>query len=162
MRMLLVSATLVALAAPARADDDFAAMKKERVGGLAIGTPAAAALKLLGPPAKKGKVVHQESDGNYVQTWSFAQGVELVMSASKRGGAQTVDAITVQAPSALKTARGIGVGSSVAELERAYGAEKNAEETNAESFVVGSIYGGVIFRLAEKKVSQIFVGAAAE
>jgi ribose 5-phosphate isomerase len=160
--MFLVLA-LVTLASPARAGDDFAAMKKERIGGLGIGTPAAALLKALGQPSKKGKVVHQGADGNFVQTWTFAtQGVEVGMTSGKRGGAQTIDSITLKGPSTLKTARGIGVGSTLADLARAYGAEKNAEESNAEAFVVGSIYGGVIFRLAKEKVTEIFLGAAAE
>ena len=163
MRTFLLLASLVTLASPARADDDFAAMKKERIGGLGIGTPAAAVVKALGQPSKKSKVVHQEADGAFVQTWTFTtQGVEVGMSAAKRGGAQTVDSITVKGASPLKTVKGIGVGSTLAQVARAYGAEKNAEESNAEAFVVGSTYGGVIFKLAGGKVSEIFLGAAAE
>jgi len=44
----------------------------------------------------------------------------------------------------------------------AYGAAVNQEESGAESIVVGSTYGGVIFTIADGKVSEIFVGAAAE
>jgi len=163
MRTFLVLASLVTLASSALAGDDFKAMKKERIGGLAIGTPAAAVIKALGQPSKKSKIVHQEADDNYVQTWSFtAQGVEVGMTSGKPGGAQTIDSITVKGASTLKTARGIGIGSTLAELTKAYGAQKNAEDSNAEAFVVGSVYGGVIFRLAGDKVSEIFLGAAAE
>jgi hypothetical protein len=86
----------------------------------------------------------------------------VTMRADKRAGAQTVDSITVSAPSTLKTSRGIGVGSTLAELQRAYGADRNPEESNATSFVVGSEFFGVIFVLADGRVRQIFVGAAAE
>jgi hypothetical protein len=163
MRALLIVASLFTLASPATAGDDFAAMKKERIGGLGIGTPAAAAIKALGKPSSKGKIELQEADGNYVQTWTYAdKGVELGLSSAKRGGPQTIDWMTIKGSSTLKTAKGIGLGSTVAEVARAYGAEKNAEESSPESFVVGSMYGGVIFRLAKDKVTEIFLGAAAE
>jgi hypothetical protein len=163
MRTLLLVASLFTLVSPAIASDDFAAMKKERIGGLGIGTPAAAAIKALGAPSSKGKILRQEADGNYVQLWTYAdKGVELGLSSAKRGGPQTIDSITIKGSSALKTARGIGLGSTAAEVARAYGAEKNVEESTADSFVVGSIYGGVIFRLAKDKVTEIFLGAAAE
>jgi hypothetical protein len=162
MRTFLVLASLV-FALPVRADDDFAVMKKERIGGLGLGTPAAAALKALGPPSKKGKLTKQEADGNYVQTWTFAsQGVEVEMASAGRGSPQTIASIALKGASTLKTTRGIGLGSTRAELTRAYGADRNAEDSSADAFVAGSIYGGVIFRLAGDKVSEIFLGAAAE
>lgn len=43
------------------------------------------------------------------------------------------------------------------------GDEKEKESsTDGKSFTAGSIYGGVMFEIAEGKVSQIFIGAGAE
>ena len=153
---------VLALAAPAAAQDDEL-MRKEVVGGLRLGATAASVVKALGPPAQKGKIDQRGSDGDYVQTWKFpARGLELTMRAAKRAGAQTIDAIVVNAPSTLKTSRGIGIGSTLAELQRAYGADRNPEDSTADSFVAGSTFGGVIFQLEAGRVRSIFVGAAAE
>lgn len=151
------------LAKTARADDTFKAMNEEVVGGLRVGLPAATVLRLLGPPARKGKLVEQGADGMFVQDWAWPkQGVTLQLAAESQRGPQTISAITLKAPAVLKTTRGIGIGSTSAELARAYGADRNSEESREDSFVVGTIYGGVLFALRDGKVSEIFVGAAAE
>ena len=100
--------------------DEFAAMRNERIGGLRIEGPAADAIKLLGRPTRKGKIVKQEADGNYVQTWEWkSKGVAIYMTARKRGGPQEIATIQVTAPSTLTTARGIGIGANLGELMRA-------------------------------------------
>jgi hypothetical protein len=119
--------------------------------------------RALGAPTKKGKVQLQEADGFYVQTWEYpAKGISLQMAAESNRGKQTIATIEIKAPCALKTARGIGIGSTLSELARAYGADRNAEESDDRAFVVGSSYGGVIFKLSSGRVEGIFVGAAAE
>ena len=63
----------------------------------------------------------------------------------------------------LATARGIKIGSTEAAVKKAYAKERDKEQTKAgESFTAGSIYDGVIFTFKDGKVSQIFIGAAAE
>lgn len=163
-RGLIMALALGAVfAGRARADDSWKAMNDEVVGGLRVGLPAAAVMKLLGPPARKGKVVEQGADGMFVQEWAWPKkGVTLQLAAESQRGPQKISAITIKAPSLLKTARGIGIGSPAAELIRAYGADRNSEESREDSFVVGTIYGGVLFALRDGKVSEIFVGAAAE
>ena len=70
---------------------------------------------------------------------------------------------TVPAPSTLKTLRGIGIGSAEKDVTSAYGELRDDEMSVAgESFVAGSVYGGVIFDFRDGKVSRIFLGAAAE
>lgn len=122
-----------------------------------------ALLKQLGAPAKRGKVVLQEADGTYVQTWKYPkQGLTLVVASEERAGPKNVASILARAPCALKTTRGIGVGSSLGEVRKAYAQEQNREETTTDRFVAGSIYSGVIFELTGRKVTSIFIGAAAE
>jgi hypothetical protein len=162
MPRLLALALAVAL--PARAGaDEFEALHKEQLGALKIGAPSAAVIAALGQPSKKSKLEHRAVDGNYGQTWDYAsKGLTIEMAGPKRKGDLAVDSIRAVAPCALKTARGIGVGSSAAELKRAYAAERNAEESSDDRFVAGSIYGGVLFTIAGGRVTEIFIGAAAE
>jgi hypothetical protein len=157
----LLALCLVAGTAGAADADDLSV--REKIGELRLSAPAVAVKKLLGPSAKKGKVVSQEADGSFVQRWEYpAQRISITMAAASRKGAQKVALIDIKAPCALKTSRGVGIGSTVAEVTRAYGAEKNAEESSEERFVAGSIYGGVLFGLKDGRVETIFVGAAAE
>lgn len=71
--------------------------------------------------------------------------------------------ITAGARCKLATTRGIKIGSTEAEVRKAYQDVENKEESEAgKSFVAGSIYGGVIFTLEKGRVVEIFMGAAAE
>src|SRR4051812_47329402 len=91
------------------------------------------------------------------------QRAEADMASDAKNGAKTVATITATAPCALETARGIRIGSSIAEVTKAYKKVQDKEQSVAgKSFVAGSIYGGVIFSFKDGKVSQIFIGAAAE
>ena len=74
-------------AANCRADESAteAMLRTERLGGLRLGLPEKDVLKLLGPPAKRGELVFQEADGNYVQDWHYPEkGIELLMSAGEK------------------------------------------------------------------------------
>jgi hypothetical protein len=99
--------------------------------------------------------------GLVIQDWEYPdQELTLTMAASQNG--QTVDRIHVRTPAPLNTSHGIGIGSSRADVEQAYSAEKDAEASTAETFVAGSVYGGVLFSFHGDKVTSIFIGAAAE
>ena len=51
----------------------------------------------------------------------------------------------IEAPSNFKTQKGIGIGSSEAEVRSQYVREINKEESiNQQRLVLGSVYGGVI------------------
>lgn len=50
-------------------------------------------------------------------------------------------------------------------MHKAYGSfedKENASAAKKNSFVAGSIYGGILFTFKDNKVSSIFFGAAAE
>jgi hypothetical protein len=85
------------------------------------------------------------------------------MASDKKGGAKTVFSLTASAGCQLATARGIKIGSPEASVRKVYAKERDKEQTpDGATFVAGSVYGGVIFSFKEGKVSQIFIGAAAE
>ena len=136
----------------------------EGLGKLALDQKAGVVLKLLGEPKAKGADVLMEATGEWVQEWAFPeQGLTLMMGSTDKGGAKTVWSITADGKCELATERGVRIGSSEAEVKKAYGKVYNAEESRAgETFVAGSVYGGVIFELEMGKVAGIFIGAAAE
>lgn len=142
-----------------------AMLRTESLGKLRLGLPEKDVVKLLGPPAKRGALVLQEADGNYVQDWHYpGKGINLVMSAAhKKSGAKTVAIIIASAPCTFATKKGIKIGDAESAARKAYAAHADRESgSEPGSFVVGSIYGGIIFNFKDGKVSRIFFGAAAE
>ncbi len=130
---------------------------------LALGASASKVVDLLGAPTDKTPVVDEAATGDFVSTWTWvSKGVEAKMTAPSTSGPFSVGSLTIAAPSTLKTVSGIGLGASSADVEAAYGDRINAEESTPDTVVVGSIFGGMLFTIVDGKVTQIFVGAAAE
>ena len=161
-RIFLTILALAACSAALGADDGW--VNHEALGQIKLGRKAAELTALLGKPDSKGKDVEWEATGDWVQEWRFkAQGLTLNMASASKGGAKTVLSITAEAPSKLATARGIHLGSTIAEVTKAYGKVQDKEQSvPGQTFVAGSVYGGVIFTFGGGKVSRIFIGAAAE
>ena len=139
-------------------------LENESLGKLKLGQKAAEVTTLIGKPESKGKDTEWGATGEWVQEWTFKkQGLTLNLASEKKGGAKTVLMITAEAPCSLATKRGIRIGSTSAEVTKAYGDVQDKEQSEAgKTFVAGSVYGGVIFSFTGGKVSQIFIGAAAE
>jgi len=158
---LLLFATLGLGIGPLRAEKMF---EGESLGKMKLGQGAEAVSQFPGKPDSRGKEVFWEAIGVWVQDWRFPkQGLTLAMSSQKKGGSKTIFSITAEAPCKLATSRGIMIGSTEADLAKAYRDVRNKEEsTPGKLFVAGSIYGGAIFNLKDGKVVQIFIGAAAE
>lgn len=152
----------LAFAGSLRAADDPST--KDSLGTLALGQKQAAVIKALGQPKSKGKDIEWEAIGEHVQEWNYpAQGISLNMASIKEGGSKKVLSISAEAGCNLATARGIKIGSTEAEVRKAYGKLEDKESGEAgKIFVAGSMYGGVIFHFTKGKVSEIFIGAAAE
>jgi hypothetical protein len=144
------------------ADEDLSA--RVSLGKLRLGLSGAEVVKLLGKPSSTGKDVMWEAIGEWVQEWNYpAHGLSLNMASGKKGGAKSVFSISAFAGCTLATARGIRIGSNEGEVRKAYGAVEDKESSvRGASFVAGSLYGGVIFRFEKGRVSDIFIGAAAE
>jgi hypothetical protein len=168
MKPILSSVCLVGVlfacvfSGPLRAAEDISAT--ETLGTLALDWRQDEVIKLLGQPASKGKDVNWDAIGKWVQEWKFPdRGIVLHMASGKRGGKKTVLSITASPGCTLATARGIRIGSTEAAVRKAYGPLEDKEQSVAgKSFVAGSVYGGVIFLFDGGKVSEIFIGAAAE
>jgi len=159
----------IALALPALAqqkseDELFKLMKSEKIGDLKLEMTEAQVKQLL--PAQPARAREQlwGADGQYHQKWTYApQGLRLSMVSEKKGAAKTLESIECSARCTLKSTRGVGIGSALADVQKAYAAEFNKEESKLPGiFVAGTIYGGLIFNFKAGKVSVMYLGAAAE
>jgi hypothetical protein len=137
----------------------------ESFGDIKLGQSSADLLKILGEPEVKSRAVEWGADGLIHQDWVWnPKGLEINMSSEKgkEETTSTVFSIRGFAPTTYKTKAGIGIGSTYDEVQAAYKRDINAEESNRQQIVVGSVYGGIIFSFQNDKVENIFLGAAAE
>lgn len=121
-------------------------------------------LSAYGKPESSTEPVVWGADGLEHQSWSYpSKGLSLDF-VKDDSGIFKADAITIAPPSPLRTARGIGIGSSRKEVLKAYEKEIDPKEVASEpdQIVAGTVYGGVIFTLDNGKVTSLFIGAAAE
>jgi hypothetical protein len=120
-------------------------------------------IEVLGKPSEKGTDDYWGAIGTYVQEWNYNKlGLKLQMESDEEGGPKKVLSIKIVAPNTMKTSQGVGIGSAKEEVSKIYAAKIDAEFTNDNQIVVESIYGGVIFTIKDNKVSELFIGAAAE
>ncbi len=137
---------------------------KEQIGKLHLGLSAKEVRQIIPGQPTRGAEKWWGADGQYHQEWQYTDGgITLGMVAKKKGGLTSIESITITGPSILQTQRGIRIGSTEAEVIKAYGRFQNAEDSKpGELFVAGSIFGGVMFDFQQGKVHRIFIGAAAE
>lgn len=159
--LCLLLATLVVLVLPARAGPDFSAAD-EKVGPVRLGMTASQLRTALGRPASQTSWVEEAATGKQVQDWRYpARGFAVTMSRDSSGETPQVERFTVKAPSKDATSRGIRIGDRADKVKKAYAGLLGSESTSS-TLVVGSIYDGVLFTIRVGKVTEIFVGAAAE
>ncbi|MBS1187396.1 MAG: hypothetical protein H6R04_1414 [Burkholderiaceae bacterium] len=163
-RKVLLTIIVGICASGAWAAEDSGLLKSERIGTLHIDMPAAKVRQAVDCAFKRGPEKWWGADGAYHQEWvSKPCGLTLGMVAAKKGGRQTVESIALAAPAKLATQQGIRIGSSEPEVERAYGRYRDADNSvKGQNFVAGSVFGGLMFSFKQGRVSQIFLGAAAE
>jgi hypothetical protein len=144
--------------------DPFALMREESLGKLKLDLFAQQVIQLLGNPRQKGGVEFWAGDALYHQYWYYPnQGITLSMASETEKGQQNIAFIKLVFPSTLPTKRGITIGSSIEEVSLAYAKEKDQEMSIPDqTFVAGSLYGGLIFTFDNGRVIEIFLGAAAE
>jgi len=128
-----------------------------------VGLTQVEVVKLLGEPASKSPVIEQFADGTFVTEWKWpAKGIEIGMTSRTTNGAFTLYSIMLKSPSTIRTKHGVGIGSSRADVQRAYGEQINGDESDATKIVIGEAHGGAYIALANGKVKSIYVGSAAE
>lgn len=135
-------------------------------GWLKLDTKQSKVIEILGEPSSKEEDTFWGAIGTYVQKWKYEKfGLELNMESEKKGGDKKVLMITAFNPCTMTTSKKIGIGSSIEEVKEKYVdkiSEELTKENGKKNIIVESIYGGVIFTFENDKVSEIFIGAAAE
>lgn len=144
--------------------EDSSWLETEKIGEFSTGMSEKVLKKKLICDFKRGKEELWGADGLYHQTWDcHAAGISFELSSGRKGGNKIIDRITIMAPSKLKTKRGIQIGSSEQQVIQAYNDVKDVQGTvPKESFVAGSVYGGLFFDFKNGKVTSIMLGAGAE
>lgn len=160
---VILSSTPLHAEEPTR-DETIAAKlaKTESIGKLTLEMKGPEVEKLLGAADSKSKNVHEEGGGGeWVQTWKFAkQGIELRMGSEKEKEVKRILLITAKPACKLATARGVKIGATKEEVEKAYKDVKATDASFAEegTFAVGSISPGLVFQFKDGKVSTILLG----
>lgn len=137
----------------------------ESFGDIRIGQSADETEKVLGKPDSKSKAVKWEADALMHEDWEWKdKGLVVNMSSDpeNKTAPKVIASITAGTLCPFKTRAGIGVGSSLEEIQAAYKNNINKEESGDDQVIIGSMYGGIIFTLQKNKVLHIFLGAAAE
>lgn len=132
---------------------------EEPVGALKLGSTKSLIGQVLGKPTSKTPIELEGATGLYYTKWEFAkQGITLDLTAPTKTGELKIASIYMTAPSEHKTKRGIGIGSTRAEVEKAYADVKTDEVIEDGRFIAGSSNEGVDFYFHDDKVSAISVG----
>jgi hypothetical protein len=143
-------------------DLGFELMYSETLNDLKLGLSKTQVEKILGIPEEISLNEIWEADGEYHQTYIYKKiGIELDMIGDN-DESKKVNMITANKPCNFKTSKNISIGSKITELKTAYEKYYNKDSSDKETFVAGSIYGGVIFTLKNNVVESIFIGAGAE
>ena len=144
--------------------NELSLLTEERIGDFELGIFEKDLQGKIPCPLKRGEEQLWGADGIYHQTWNYPKcGLSFNMSSEEKGATKLIYSITVTAPSTLKTKRGIHIGSSEQEVAKAYQDEKDTKASIAkQTFVAGSLYGGLVFDFQHNKVISIFLGAGAE
>jgi hypothetical protein len=154
---------LVVACGASPSSENFYFLHAERIGGFRIGLSETEFKNITPCPLKRGSEQLWGADGAYHQKWEYVGcGITLGMVSAEEGATKSIESITVTAPSTLTTKQGIRIGSTEQEVASAYKSYWNREESSLGEFVVGSIYGGLMFSLEDGQVTRIFLGAAAE
>lgn len=144
--------------------DEFSLIRNESIGGLKLDMVISDFISLLPCNVEKSEPILWAGIGEIIQDWDYAEcGVKIQLSTIDEEVPQAVSSITIIAPSELQTIRGIGIGSTEEDVFDAY--EDQIDPTVSElgeTFVAGSIYGGLVFNFEEGKVVKMFLGGGAE
>jgi hypothetical protein len=139
-------------------------LESEKIGEFSQGLSEKVLKKKLHCAFKLGEDTMWGADGLYHQTWSCpALGISFDMSSEGKRRNKVINQITIFAPSRLKTRLGIQIGSSEKQVIKAYNKVKDVQGTiPQETFVAGSVYGGLFFQFKNAKVESITLGSGAE
>lgn len=152
LRLSLVFTLFLSSTALADEPKPWPGASKEAIGGVKAGASAAAVEKAFGKATHKDAAQEEGATGEWVAQWTFKTGESVLMSATKKSGPMTARMVDIKAPSTAKTVEKVGIGSTVADLQKAYGKYLVA---NPPSYAVGD---SLAFTVEHDKVTEIMFG----
>lgn len=149
-----------ATAANAANDPDDSFYETEAIGPLHARMTAKELIAVLGAPRAKQPPVNEGATGEWVSTWAWRGASALMVADTKKGPWHARD-VSVTALSSYATKQGIRVGSTRADAERLYPRSPDNPQQDPDTYVVGSVYGGMLFSFARDRVTAISIGVFA-
>jgi len=154
--MLVVVVGVLGLAATAFAD----VYDSEAIGPLHARMTDKELTKLLGKPTKRGKPEQEGATGEWVSAWEWKDASALVVSDHEKGPWAARDVSGSR--KAWKTKKGIHVGSTRSDVEKAYPRSPDDPPLqDNDQYLVGSPYGGMLIFLKQDRVESISIGVFA-
>lgn len=154
---VLLSLAIGPLALAQEGSDDL--LTKHHLGGIKIGMSEKALGAIFGKAAIKKSPSKQEGrDGNEV--WDCpTKGLSIEMGSPEDDKGRTVASFTARGKCPLATAKGIKIGSTLAEVRKAYG---TLHENGPGQFLAGNAADsvGIFFTFKGGKVVEIYFGVA--
>tara|TARA_R110002096_G_scaffold16898_9_gene57946 strand:- start:68442 stop:69071 length:630 start_codon:yes stop_codon:yes gene_type:complete len=147
-------------------DEEGELTVNENFSGIRLGSSAGDVQSLFGTPESVSEPEEEAATGDIIWNWAYpAQGVSLTMaSATQDAKTSRVSWITIEQPSAIKTALGLGIGSPLEDVRTLYRAcmsDPDAVPSMASpSIVIGSPYNGLWIEVADGKVRSMALGGA--
>lgn len=138
---------------------DFTLYNSESLGPLHAGMSDKEIVAALGKPKKKAKPQEEGATGAWVSTWTWSDASAVMTGDNKTGPTQARN-VEVHGASKLATKKGIRIGSTRAEVEKAYPRSAD-DKAQPNSYLAGSMYGGLRFALENNRVAAIEIGAFA-
>jgi len=160
-KLASVSSAVLVEAAP---EGELGFAQTESIGGLGLGMTPKQFVELLPCTVEKSEPVLWAGIGEIIQEWNYADcGISLKLSASDNNTPQKILSIRTTAPSEFKTNRKIGIGSTFEQVIDAYTEYADQADNQAgETFLAGSVYGGLSMEFEKNRVVSLFLGAGAE
>jgi hypothetical protein len=140
----------------------FELMDKENIGEIRLHKNYNEIVETYGEPNEISEPSFSDVDGEYYLSADYPEKGIFLVFLIKNDSVKEVATIEIKKPSELKTSKQIGIGNNYEEVKNAYKELFNSEFSDAETIVIGSIYGGIIFNFMDNKVERIYIGASAE
>jgi hypothetical protein len=151
------AAAIVADAAvPDAEPDPTSILDTETIGGLKIGADEKAILAVLGAPKHEDKSQQEGATMDYVSEWTWPT-ASITMFSDTGKPPWKARLISIAKTSTLETSQHIHLGSTRADVEKAY-KRSDEDDGKPDQFLVGSIYGGVMFEFKKDRVVTISMG----
>lgn len=138
--------------------------RTETLGGVALGAATSDVEKLLGKPEKTSPPTEEGATGDWTFAWTYvAKGISIQFAGPKKEGPHYVKQMWIDKTSKLKTGSGIGVGSTKAEVEKAYGKDIDKDGSSDTQIGVGpDHYDRMTIQLEKGAVVGVTIGADGE